>query len=153
SFGFGAPTLKIVSYRRALANCALLVGSILIGLLVAEFGTRLIFGDTIVLFPRYFTAAHYDGLTLRRLIPNSTFWHTSIDGHWEFRTNAQGFRDDEDYTYDKPAGTRRVLVLGDSHTQGFEVRQSSTFAKVLEHRLRVRGVQAQVLNAGISGFG
>jgi GDSL-like Lipase/Acylhydrolase family len=145
--------LKTPRYRRVLTNCALFLGSILFGLLVAESGTRLILGDSIVLFPRYFTAAHYGEVTLRRLIPNSTFWHTSIDGSWEFRTNAQGFRDDEDYAYEKSVATRRVLVLGDSHTQGFEVRQSSTFAKLLEHRLRTRGVQAQVLNAGISGFG
>jgi hypothetical protein len=92
-------------------------------------------------------------VTLRRLIPNSTFWHTSVDGSWEFRVNAQGFRDDEDYQYQKRAGQRRVLILGDSHTQGFEVRQSATFAKVLEHRLRARGIDAQVLNTGISGFG
>jgi lysophospholipase L1-like esterase len=145
--------LKIVRYRRTLANSLLLLGSILFGLLLAEVGTLLILRDGIVLFPRYITAANYDGVTLRRLIPNSTFWHTSIDGSWEFRTNAQGFRDDENYKYDKPAGSRRVLLLGDSHTQGSEVRQSSTFSKVLERRLRERGVDAQVLNTGISGFG
>jgi lysophospholipase L1-like esterase len=118
-----------------------------------EIAARLLLRDTIVLFPRNFTAAHYDGATLRKLIPNSTFQHTSIDGTWEFRTNAQGFRDDENYEHRKPDGLRRVLVLGDSQTQGFEVRQSSTFAKVLENRLRNKGIDAQVLNTGMSGFG
>jgi GDSL-like Lipase/Acylhydrolase family len=140
-------------YLRWLANFSVALASTLVGLVVAEVATRLIFGNSIVLFPRYFTTAHYDGVTLRRLIPNSTFWHTSVDGSWEFRTNARGFRDDKDYKYEKPAGQRRILVLGDSHTQGYEVRQSSTFAKVLERRLRHKGLDAQVLNTGISGFG
>jgi lysophospholipase L1-like esterase len=140
-------------YPRWLANFSLLLGSTLFSLVVAEVAIRLTLGASIVLFPRYFAAADYDGVTLRRLIPNSTFWHTSIDGKWEFRTNAQGFRDDEDYKYEKPAGQRRILVLGDSHTQGYEVHQSATFAKVLERRLRQEGLDAQVLNTGISGFG
>src|SRR6516164_3441198 len=141
------------NYPRWLANFSLLLGSTLFSLVVAEVAIRLTLGASIVLFPRYFAAADYDGVTLRRLIPNSTFWHTSIDGKWEFRTNAQGFRDDEDYKYEKPAGQRRILVLGDSHTQGYEVHQSATFAKVLERRLRQEGLDAQVLNTGISGFG
>src|SRR5262249_44314753 len=116
--------LKAINYRRTFANSVLLLGSILFSLLVAEVATRLILGDVIVLYPRYFTAADYDGVTLRRLIPNSVFWHTSIDGSWEFRTNAQGFRDDENYEYEKPPGRRRILVLGDSHSEGYEVRQS-----------------------------
>jgi hypothetical protein len=48
---------------------------------------------------------------------------------------------------------RRILVLGDSMTEGYEVRQNATFAKVLEHRLRDKGIDAQVLNTGVSGFG
>jgi hypothetical protein len=136
-----------------LATSAVFVGAVFISLIGGEIATRLILGNEIVLFPRNFTAAHYGEVTLRRLIPNSTFRHTSMDGSWEFRTNAQGFRDNENYEYQKPAGQRRVLVLGDSHTQGFEVRQSATFSKLLEQRLRAKGIDTQVLNTGISGFG
>jgi lysophospholipase L1-like esterase len=142
-----------IRLRHGLVNLALLACATFVCLLVSEFGARLLMRDTTVLFPRNFTEAHYDGVTLRRLIPNSTFWHTSVDGSWEFRTNAQGFRDDENYDHQKPPDQRRVLILGDSQTQGFEVRQSATFAKQLEHRLRLSGMNAQVLNTGISGFG
>jgi hypothetical protein len=142
-----------IKNRQRLASFALLAGSVLISLSAGEAATRLILGRKTVLYPRNFTAAHYDGVTLRRLIPNSSFWHTSVDGSWEFRINAQGFRDDANYEYRKPAGQRRVLVLGDSQTEGFEVRQTATFAKQLEHRLRADGLDAQVLNTGISGFG
>ena len=44
------------------------------------------------------------------------------------------------------------LVLGDSHTQGFEVRQEATFSSVLGEQLRASGLDAEVLNTGISGF-
>lgn len=137
-----------------LANFLLLLLSILASLAVGEIAARSLFSDSIELFPRNFAEAHYDdGVTLRRLIPNTTFWHTSIDGTWEFRANSQGFRDDEEYRYAKPATRLRVLVLGDSHTQGWEVRQSATFSSVLENQLRASGLDAEVLNTGISGFG
>lgn len=149
-----------IKLRRRLINITLLAVVTSVCLITCEAAVRLLIHSTsifsphiAVLFPRNFTAADYDGVTLRRLIPNSTFWHTSVDGTWEFRTNAQGFRDDKNYDYKKTPGQRRVLVLGDSQTQGFEARQSATFAKQLEGRLRARGMNAQVLNTGISGFG
>jgi hypothetical protein len=120
--------------------------------LVGEVVVRLFFKDGTVMFPRYHTAAQYGEYRLRTIRPSSTFHHTSQDGTWEFRTNKQGFRDTRDFPYQKPAGTVRVLVLGDSHAQGYEARQDHTFSAVLEKYLRSRGVAAEVLNAGVSGF-
>lgn len=139
--------------KRRLANFSLLLASTIISLLIAEVAVRWLLGQVIVLYPRNFAAGYYDGATLRHMVPNSTFWHTSIDGSWQFRINAQGFRDDESYPYEKPAGQRRILVMGDSHTEGYEVRQNATFSKVLERRLRERGLNAMVMNTGVSGFG
>lgn len=118
----------------------------------AEIAARILYPKTL-LYPRYHTDASYADYTLRRLRPNSVFWHTSPDGSWKFVTNSQGFRDDEDYAYEKPKNVVRVLSLGDSHTQGFEVRQDRTFSEVLERYLSAQGITAQVLNSGISGFG
>jgi len=106
-----------------------------------------------VLYPRYQTAYHYGPYTLRGIWPDAHFRHTSIDGSWEFVTNNHGFRDTRDFPYTKPAGTLRVLALGDSHTQGYEARQDATFSAVLERYLRAHGRRAEVLNAGVSGFG
>ena len=94
--------------------------------------------EKIVLFPRYHSDANYGEFTLRRLRPNTTFWHTSIDGNWKFVTNAQGFRDERDFSYAKPPGRLRVLTLGDSHTEGFEVRQTQTYSAVMERFLRAK---------------
>ena len=71
---------------------------------------------------------------------------------WKFVTNASGFRNERDFAYEKPAGTVRVLSLGDSHTQGFEVRQDRTFSAVVERHLSDQGIKAEVMNAGVSGF-
>jgi len=137
-----------------LPSFLLLLLSLVASLALGEIAARSFFSDSIELFPRNFAEAPYDdGVTLRRLIPSTTFRHTSIDGSWEFRTNSQGFRDDEEYRYAKPATRLRVLVLGDSHTQGYEVGQSATFSSVLENQLRAAGLDAEVLNTGISGFG
>jgi hypothetical protein len=137
---------------RAAKNAALVVGSIAVGFALAEAVTRLAFRQTTVLFPRYHTAYNYGRYKIRGIRPNSRFWHTSVDGSWEFVTNSRGFRNTKEFAYAKPPGTFRVLCLGDSHTQGYEVRQEATFSAVLERYVEARGMNAEVLNAGVSGF-
>jgi len=121
-------------------------------LFVAEGLVRMTLSDSVVLFPRYHTEADYGDFHIRRLRPNTDFWHTSRDGKWEFKTNAQGFRDWEPYTYEKPAGQLRTIVMGDSHTMGFEVRQGRTYAADLERYLQRDVGSAEVMNTGVSGF-
>lgn len=77
----------------------------------------------------------------------------------EFRTdvviNSKGLRDRE-YPYARPAGTKRVLCLGDSFTWGFGVDEDQTFAKVLETLLGTTfGLthRWEVINAGVYNTG
>ena len=139
--------------RKLLGNLFLLLGALAISLALGEVVVRLVYKDESVLYPRYHTDYKYGKYTLRGIRPSSHFWHTSVDGHWEFTTNSRGFRNKRDFPYEKPAGTFRVLSLGDSHTQGYEVRQAFTFSSVLKRYLEGRGLKAEVLNAGVSGFG
>ncbi|MEQ1859096.1 MAG: GDSL-type esterase/lipase family protein [Chthoniobacteraceae bacterium] len=118
-----------------------------------ELLTRMLARETAILFPRYHTGATYGEYQLRRLRPKTTFLHTSADGRWAFTTNAQGFRDRRDWTHERTPGVGRVLVLGDSQTQGFECRQDRTYCAILERRLRALGKPTEVLNTGVSGFG
>lgn len=131
----------------------LMIVSTLVTFAVGEGVVRLMSGDRIVLFPRFHSKAIYGDYTLRRLRPNTEFWHRSVDGRWKFVTNAQGFRNASDFPYSKPPGRLRALAIGDSHTEGFEVRQEFTYAAVVERWLRTRDVESEVINAGISGFG
>lgn len=130
----------------------LVIGSLVISLLVAEGIVRLLFGDRIVLFPRFHDKASYGKYTIRRLRPNTTFWHRSVDGSWKFAINSKGFRSDTEYSYDKPNGALRVICLGDSNTQGFECHQDNTYSSVIQRFLGKRGIKAEVINAGVSGF-
>lgn len=138
--------------KRLLAPVMLVAGSLAVAFLLCEGIVRALYRDQIVMFPRYHTDYRYGEYTLRGIRPNAHFRHSSVDGSWTFVTNGRGLRDSREFPYAKPAGTLRVLALGDSHTQGYEVRQDSTFAAVLERYLAHRGVRAEVLNAGVSGF-
>jgi lysophospholipase L1-like esterase len=138
--------------KKVLANLLLTVLALVVALLLAEAVVRMLYKDQTTLFPRYHTGYKYGRYTLRGIRPNATFHHTSIDGTWAFVTNSRGLRNTVDFPYPKPAGTLRVLSLGDSQTQGYEVRQEATYSEVLERYLRSRHVRAEVLNAGVSGF-
>lgn len=64
----------------------------------------------------------------------------------------QGTRD-EAVAVPKPAGTFRVLVLGDSLAYGAAVAADETFPNRLEAALRERaGPKAEVVNASVSGY-
>ncbi|MBI5802532.1 MAG: hypothetical protein HZA92_17635 [Verrucomicrobia bacterium] len=140
-------------WRQQIARMGLLVVACLLAALLVEAGVRLTLGDRIVLFPRYHTGADYGEFKLRMLRPNQQFHHRSRDGEWEFRINSAGLRNDREFARPKPPGVFRVLCLGDSHTQGYEVRQEHTYAAVLERFLNTNGWRAEVINAGVSGFG
>ena len=138
--------------RRFLGSVLTLAISFAIALALGELVVRAVLKDQTVMFPRYHTDYRYGEYTLRGIRPNAEFRHTSVDGSWKFVTNSRGLRDTREFPYEKPAGTLRVLALGDSHTQGYEVRQEATYAAVLERALNAHGFKAEVLNAGVSGF-
>ncbi len=138
--------------RRVVPKLAVLFATMALCVGAGELLVRVLFADDILLFPRFHTAAHYGDFEIRRLRSNERFYHTSRDGTWAFATNGQGFRDTDEYTYDKSEKLLRVISLGDSHTQGFEVRQSATYSEVMERALVRSGRVSQVMNTGISGF-
>jgi hypothetical protein len=143
------------SLRTHLANGALMLVFLCAALALGEAVVRLLFKDKehALLFPRYHTDYRYGEYRLRGIRPSAEFWHTSVDGSWRFRTNSQGFRNERDVAYTKVSGTVRILAIGDSMTQGYEVRQEYTFSAVAERYLHYRGLRAEVLNAGVSGYG
>lgn len=140
-------------WGRLLGNLVAGLAGTLLGAVVLECGVRLTLKDRVVMFPRYVTDRRCGDFTIRGNRPGTTYHHTSRDGTWEFRINRQGFRRDADVHLEKPSGVYRVLVLGDSHTLGYEVAQEQTYARVLERYLSTRGKRAEVINAGVAGSG
>ncbi|MET0554334.1 MAG: SGNH/GDSL hydrolase family protein [Vicinamibacteria bacterium] len=66
--------------------------------------------------------------------------------------NARGLRG-PDYDYAKPAGTRRVLILGDSFAEGYYVDEHETARAVLEQRLNAGPCAGwQVVNGGTIAY-
>jgi SGNH hydrolase-like domain, acetyltransferase AlgX len=69
-----------------------------------------------------------------------------------FSTNSLGLRDRE-YASPKPAGTFRILMLGDSYTEGGGLLLEQTIAKRSEAALNARGCGAvDVVNAGTASY-
>ena len=66
--------------------------------------------------------------------------------------NSHGFRDRE-HGHAKPAGTTRVLLLGNSTVEALQVPFEKSITAVLEARLRQGGLNAEAINLGNSGFG
>ena len=132
-------------------NFLLIVISSGLALITLEIGVRYIFPET-VLFNRFHSTVNYGQFQSRTLIKNAEFKHTSEDGEFIFQTNSSGFRMTDDVHPEKDNNTLRVLILGDSHTQGFEVQQNETFSELLNKKL-CNGKVLEVINTGISGSG
>lgn len=88
-----------------------------------------------------------------RLVPHARTRDQSPEFNVAVQINSHGLRDRE-FSYRKPAGTYRVLVLGDSQTFGVGVEAEETYSKVLERRLRdATGRSVEVINTGVPGTG
>jgi lysophospholipase L1-like esterase len=68
--------------------------------------------------------------------------------------NAQGLRDDRSIPSEKPAGTTRIVMLGDSVTLGFGVPLEQTTARLLEGALNTHDShrRIEVINTGVGNY-
>jgi hypothetical protein len=67
-----------------------------------------------------------------------------------YRINSLGFRDKEVREVPLGSAAWRVVLIGDSFTEGVGVRWEDTFAGIAERALASRGIE--VLNAGVASF-
>lgn len=139
---------KSSTLRRLSAKVLLVLGGLLVGLLLIEIGLRIVG----VSHPRFF---QYDDLTGGSLRPNAKGRYRK-EGDVYIRINSYGQRDRE-HTIEKPQGTLRIAVLGDSYAEAFQVEMEHTFWTVFETQLRtcpdLSGQSVEVLNFGKSGYG
>jgi hypothetical protein len=103
--------------------------------------------------------------------PRGSFWkqlhgygwlhYPGIEGRWfddhgefsvDVKMSSHGLRDVE-HDYEKPAGTFRILVLGDSYMEAVQVELEQIFARQLERELGARGRRVEVINASASDWG
>ena len=123
---------------------ALLVLSTLLGVVALETAVRVAGLDNPILWepdPR---------LGWHHVPRTRAHWTEEGDGH--VRINTLGFRDAE-RSVRKESGVFRIAVFGDSTTEALQVDLEQTFCQLLEKRLNQRGIRAEVLNFGVSGYG
>lgn len=102
------------------------------------------------MLPRYVCTGSYG---IRNNEADKSYWHTTPEYRIHIRTNSKGIRSDEEIPYEKPTNVKRIVVLGDSFGMGYGVDLKDTFTAQMEKQLTEYGVNTQVINLSVSGFG
>ncbi len=121
--------------------------SILVATLLIETGLRIWTPQSLA----YKSVRQTDPELNHSLRPSSHFLDDREEFSVEVRTNSLGLRDHEVLPED--SSLTRIVVLGDSFTEGYGVDVDSCFVKRLERRLNNSSdPRFRVYNCGISGF-
>lgn len=103
------------------------------------------------MLPRYIEAGKHG---VRANMPNQVYRHQTPEYTVELRTNSQGMRADAEFPLEKPEGTLRIAVLGDSFAMGYGVNLEDTSLSILESILESElQCDVEILNFAVSGFG
>jgi hypothetical protein len=92
------------------------------------------------LMPRNVTASNFG---IRVNTPNQSYWQITPEVRVNVRINSQGIRADEEIPLEKPAGVKRIVVLGDSYGMGYEVDLKDAFTTQMANRLNAAGERVQ----------
>lgn len=124
----------------------------LIILIVVLIGLEIVLRTTNLFGARVSFSEPHDLLGYR-FTPNSTYWHFKENDHPISGTiNRFGYRG-KDWSVEKPEGTYRIAVLGDSYVAALEVEEDSTFMAVAEAKLNAgRGEVLELMNFGRPGY-
>lgn len=90
-----------------------------------------------------------------RLVAGRSGWWTQEDREFTvpIQINSHALRDVE-HEWDKPAGSKRVLIVGDSFIEAMHVPLAATIGRQLEPLLNDgRTQRVEVIEAGVSGYG
>lgn len=139
----------MITLRAAGKNVALLIASIVLMLIPLEAGVRLIEPREVM---RYFFMRP-DSVLSHRFIPGARGHYKTTEFDVEYAINSLGLRDRE-IAVAKPPGVQRLLMLGDSFTEGDGVSAGETFSSQLQTMLdsASTGKSWQVINAGVGSY-
>jgi hypothetical protein len=139
---------KGAAQPRLRVKIAVVAASVVVALLIFEAFLRVI-GFT---YPIFYQPDEARGYSLR---PGMEGWYHK-EGESFVRINSDGLRDRE-HAKQKPPGTFRIAVVGDSYAEAFQVEQDKAFWSVMERRLAgcpaLAGRKVEVINFGVSGYG
>ncbi len=97
------------------------------------------------------TYTEYDPLLGWRKRPGSHVRFQRREYATDLVINSRGLRGPE-RPYERPAGTFRLLALGDSYVEGYAVQEPETVRGELESSLGRPGCPVEVLNGGTVGY-
>jgi lysophospholipase L1-like esterase len=100
--------------------------------------------------PRYVVAGP---LGVRANEANREYYHKTAEYRVRFKINSEGMRADKEFAKEKPAGTKRILVLGDSFGIGYGADLEDTFLAVMQRELEEAGHNVELINLSVSGLG
>ena len=122
--------------------------SVFIGVLFLEGATRLFLSNRLLEPAVPPNLGQFDEIYGWSLKPLSHGTSNRTGYEIEYRINSKKLRDDET-TYEKPEGTFRIVLIGDSLTFGFGVPIEKHFSTLLEGYFE----EVEVINMGVGGFG
>lgn len=136
------------SKARLSARLLVVVSGLSVGLVAAEIGLRVAGFH----YPNLYREDASVGYTLR---PRAEGWWTR-EGRTYIKISSAGWRDRE-HAREKPTGTLRVAVLGDSFAEALQVPLESAFWSVAERETQAScaalgGRKVEFINFGVSGF-
>jgi lysophospholipase L1-like esterase len=153
----GATEARFVRRPSALLNSIVLVIAILFGCIAMEVALRVIFAHSLDFSMEMWKYA----VKLKRPVANPDLSFAHAPNRSAFlmgvpvSINSEGLRDRE-FSLEKPPDVYRVMMLGDSTTFGWGVRQEDTAAKFLERKLNAAlppGFhRVEVINTGVGNY-
>ena len=138
--------MKSVTLKSFAKNILLLIIVIAVMLILLEVVIRLF-------FPQNLNYTEFDSMLMYKHIPNFEVKYTRQEYSNEIRFNSKGLRDYE-YSYEKPQGTFRMLLLGSSFSQAIQVPLEQDFENILEKKLNsnLKG-KYELINGAVGGYG
>src|SRR5246127_1865656 len=153
----GATEARFAKRPSALLNTIVLLIAILVGCMAMEMALRAIFAHSLDFSMEMWKYA----VKLKRPVANPDLSFAHAPNRSAFlmgvpvSINSEGLRDRE-FSLEKPPDVYRVMMLGDSTTFGWGVRQEDTAAKFLERKLNAdlpTGYnRAEVMNTGVGNY-
>jgi lysophospholipase L1-like esterase len=146
------PRVALWTRRLGLVALAVLVPLLLLEIAVRAFGPFLPGTYRLGGFTRF------DPVYGHFHLANAQSWIRTPEFVTRMTTNSIGLRDGE-VAVPKPAGTYRILAVGDSYVEGYGVSDGQPFADLLEQELNARppagtrSTRYDVVNAGVWAWG
>lgn len=142
--------------KKTVKNIGALLIGILIAIIIGELALRLVAPQPVYNDCSY---GHPDHISDTELNPNYG-WFTRAnleqcyfagDSNREIMMthNSKGLRTENEFTYEKPEGTKRMLLFGDSFFYGLYVDDDETLAYHLQEKLP----DWEIIPFGVSGYG